>query len=88
MWVDEMAWLAASHDYPDCKFVTVGMDAVEFKKSVREGSILEFTADKIRQGETSVTYSVIVRRDDEEIFSTAVTLVRVDSEGEKQCLPI
>ncbi len=40
MWVDEIAWIAASLEFPDCLFVTVGMAKVEFQKSVREGSIL------------------------------------------------
>lgn len=87
MWVDEFAWMAASLEYRDCLFVTVGMDEVAFHRSVRGGSILRFETGKTRVGDTSVTYSVRVLRDDEEIFSTAVTLVRVDESGAKQSLP-
>ena len=39
-WVDELAWMAASRDFPGCQLVTVGMKEVAFKKSVREGTIL------------------------------------------------
>lgn len=86
-WVDEMAWMAASRDYPGCQLVTVGMREVAFKKSVREGTVLRFQARCTRTGETSVSYAVVVSRDEAEIFTTEVTLVRVDAEGRKQSLP-
>lgn len=86
-WVDEVAWMAASLDYPACLFVTVGMDEVSFHRSVRGGSILKFEIDRIRQGTTSVTYGVKVMKDTEEVFSTDVTFVRVNEKGEKQSLP-
>lgn len=87
MWVDEVAWLAASESYPDCKFVTVGMDQVAFKKSVGEGTILRFRSERIKIGNTSVTYDVRVSHQGTEIFSTCVTLVRVNDEGTKEPLP-
>jgi acyl-CoA hydrolase len=86
-WVDELAWMAASRDYPGCQLVTVGMREVAFKRSVREGAILDFSANRIRVGDTSASYAVSVSREGEEIFSTEVTLVRVDGEGRKQSLP-
>ncbi len=86
-WVDEMAWMAASRDFPGCQLVTVGMKEVTFKKSVREGAILTLRACQTRIGDTSVSYSVSAWKDDLEIFSTEVTLVRVDGEGRKQSLP-
>ncbi len=87
MWVDEMAWMAASLDYPDCLFVTVGMNDVSFRKSVRGGSILRFETKRARVGDTSVTYVVRVFRENAEIFSTDVSLVHVDATGRKQSLP-
>ena len=87
MWVDEIAWISASLEFPDCHFVTVGMDRVEFRKSVRTGSILTFETEQTGKGNTSVTYSVVVRRESEVIFSTCVTLVRVDDRGDKTALP-
>lgn len=87
MWVDEVAWIAASREYPDCRFVTVGMDDVSFRRSVREGTILRFLATRTRQGATSVTYSVVVENRIDTIFTTQVTLVRVDETGKKQALP-
>lgn len=86
-WVDEMAWMAASLEHPGCQLVTVGMREVSFRKSVRKGAILKFSAIRLRRGNTSVTYAVSVFREDDEIFSTDVTLVHVDSQGRKQSLP-
>jgi len=91
-WVDEYAWIAATLEYPDCNFVTVGMDRVAFKKTVREGTILKFIVEKTRAGKTSVQYLVHVYRGDHKamndlIFSTGVTFVRVDQEGQKIPLP-
>ncbi len=40
-WIDEYAWIDATLEYPDCNFVTLAMDNVDFRKSVREGTILK-----------------------------------------------
>ncbi|HKN19375.1 MAG TPA: acyl-CoA thioesterase [Dissulfurispiraceae bacterium] len=90
-WVDEIAWIAASLDFPGCTFVTIGMDRVEFRKSVKEGSILRFVVEKAKIGKTSVQYAVNVFNedketeggDDKEVFSTHVTFVCLDNEGSK-----
>lgn len=89
-WVDEASWIAASLDFPDCKFVTVGMEKVEFHHGVEEGVILEIICEKVRQGKTSVTYGVEVvkgrKNDGEVIFSNRVTFVNVDDEGRKKAI--
>jgi acyl-CoA hydrolase len=88
-WVDEVGWIAASLDYPGCNFVTIGMDKVEFKKSVRQGALLRFEARRSREGNTSVQYTIdvylhdIKSGDDEPIFSTNTTFVCIDSQGKK-----
>ncbi len=88
-WVDEYAWIAASIDFPDCQFVTIGMDHVEFKKTVSNGSILKFAIKIIKEGNTSVHYKVIVLNKKgvtgkvEEIFSTTVTMVNIDKDRKK-----
>lgn len=93
-WVDEYAWIAATLEYPGCGFVTVAMDRVEFKKSVQQGTILKFVVQKSKQGLTSVQYEVNVytgglRQDQSNgsLFSTHVTLVRIDENGQKMALP-
>ncbi|MFW6134240.1 MAG: acyl-CoA thioesterase [Elusimicrobiota bacterium] len=89
-WVDESAWIAASLEYPGCSFVTVGMDKIEFKKSVKQGTILKFISKKTRQGNTSVEYSVEVYNENKSeenfVFSTKVTFVNVDKNGKKSPL--
>lgn len=87
MWVDEVAWMAASLDFKGCHFVTVGMRAVAFHEPVREGVILRFVTQLVSTGNTSATYSVNVFDDETEIFSNSVTLVRINEVGEKQSLP-
>ena len=86
-WVDEVAWIAASLDYPNSKFVTIAMDHVEFRKSVREGTILLFKTERTRVGNTSVNYRVEVVREsgteNESVFETTVTFVRIDEDGNK-----
>lgn len=89
-WVDEVSWIAASLDYPGCKFVTLAMDRVEFKKGVHKGAILRFRAERSREGTTSVQYAVTVYCDDlgsgreEAVFSTHVTFVCLDEQGRKR----
>ena len=90
-WVDEFAYIAATMEYPGYNFVTIGMDKVEFKKSVRQGTILKFMVEKTKAGNTSLQYLVHVYRSNnlEEnnfIFSTRVTFVRVDEQGKKMAL--
>lgn len=91
-WVDEYAWIAATLDYPECHFVTVGMDRVEFKESVREGTVLKFVITKAKEGNTSVMYKVSVYRGQGDktqkdlVFTTHVTLVNIDQDGRKKLL--
>lgn len=85
-WIDEASWIAASLEFPGCKFVTKAMDTVTFHHSVKEGSILRIVCEQDKLGTTSVTYSVKVHleaRCEEPIFSTKVTFVSVDEKGGK-----
>lgn len=92
-WVDEFAWIAASLDYRGCTLVTVAMNDIVFKHRVHNGAILRFHVQRLRQGKTSVTYTVDVYADEpgatEErwVFATQVTFVRVDATGQKIPLP-
>jgi len=94
-WVDEIAWIAASLEFPGCKFVTIGMDSIEFRKSVKEGSILRFLVERAKIGKTSVQYAVNVFHEDiasgdiraKVVFSTHVTFVCLDNEGNKVEIP-
>jgi acyl-CoA hydrolase len=86
-WVDEASWVAASLDYPHLHFVTVGMDRVEFRHGVRDGTILRIRCERVSEGKTSVTYQVEVsdaKPHPRPIFSTKITFVSVDDEGRKR----
>ena len=91
-WVDEYSWIAATLDYPGCKFVTIGMDEVAFRKPVHKGAVLRFNINKENQGTSSVVYSVEVLADnlesgaEEQVFSTRVTFVCLDDVGKKRPL--
>lgn len=92
-WVDEYAWLAAARDFPGFTLVTRAMDDIQFTKRVRIGAILRFVTERVRQGNTSVTYAVNVyasndvSRDEKLVFSTNVVFVAVDNDGDKIVLP-
>lgn len=89
-WTDEIAYIAVTLDYPGCNFVTVGMDKIEFRKSIRQGTILCFDSRRSRTGNTSVEYVVDVTREEittgqkELVFTTRITFVSVDGEGRKK----
>src|SRR6478752_9886297 len=88
-WIDEACWIAASLDYPHCQFVTVAMDSVEFRHSVRDGTILKISCGREREGNSSATYAVKVhdeRAGQQPIFSTRVTFVSVDDQGRKRSI--
>jgi acyl-CoA hydrolase len=89
-WIDEVSYITVSLDYPGCNFVTVGMNKVEFKKSIRGGSILCFVTEKSRIGRTSIEYTVLVYKKSIEdgerilVFSTTITFVCLDENGVKK----
>ncbi|MEZ5105197.1 MAG: acyl-CoA thioesterase [Draconibacterium sp.] len=93
-WIDEYAWIAATLDYPGSSFVTVALDKVNFKKSVNEGAILKFNIEKSNTGNTSVQYLVNVYCQNncyenlDLIFSTHITFVNLDKDGNKKGLPV
>ncbi len=86
-WIDEASWIAASLDFPGCRFVTISMDQVVFRHSVREGTILAIQSEKAQTGNTSVTYDVQVFKgragQGNAIFTTQVTFVNLDESGNK-----
>jgi len=92
-WIDEIAWLAASMDFPGYSLVTVSMDRVIFKHRVENGSILKFIILPEKIGRTSVSYNVTVEADAPgskevvEVFSTNVKFVAIDADGTPVPLP-
>lgn len=92
-WVDEFAWLVASRDFPGCTLVTIAMADIAFRHRVLNGSILRFAIEHAGQGHSSVNYSVDVyanapgASEEQHVFSTRITFVRVDDSGGKLTLP-
>lgn len=92
LWVDEFAWMAAAREHPGTRFVTRAMDDIQFHRSAPAGSILRFEIAEGKRGVTSLGYSVDVfcappdGETEFRIFSTTITFVRVDAEGNKQAL--
>jgi acyl-CoA hydrolase len=87
-WVDETAAMAVFIDFPDCRFLTIAMDQVEFKRPVKCGTILKFVVTPITEGVTSVRYGVSVVDSgtgnyEDPYFSTTITFVRVDEQMRK-----
>lgn len=87
-WIDEVGYITASIEYPDCRFVTVALEDVEFKHRIELGSVLVFSAESVKVGNSSVTYSVKVYSALEKVkstilFETNITFVNVDEKGNK-----
>ena len=89
-WADEAGYIAASNDFPQARFVTVGMSKVEFHQSVKNGAIIRIVSEQVKVGTSSVTYRVDIYSNKEPergvIFSTDISYVNVDASGVKQSL--
>ncbi len=89
-WIDEACWIAASLDFPEARFVTMAMNEVVFRHSVKNGTILAIESQLKKEGATSATYSVTVQlgraKEGEALFTTQVTFVNIDEEGIKKTL--
>ena len=91
-WIDEIAYIRVSLDFPGQHFVTIGLDNVEFKHAIKQGQILKFRCEKTRIGNTSVTYHVQVvgaRYDttsDKVLFENNITFVCIGKDGLKTAI--
>ncbi len=93
-WVDEFCWITAMREYPDNILVTRAMDNIEFKTQAESGSILRFDINFIEKGKSSLKYSVEVYAMapesslEEKVFTTNITFVNVDKNGNKCAIKI
>jgi len=89
-WIDEIGYIAANLQFPGHEFVTIGLDNVVFKQSIKLGSILKFESNLIKLGNTSATYNVKVSCEDRDtgciaqVFETNITFVSIDKSGNKK----
>ncbi len=87
MWIDEFSYITASLDYPGNRFVTIGLDSVQFKEPIKSGAILCFDIELVKLGNSSVKYSVKVHYPDEmerSLFETYITFVNIEKESNKK----
>lgn len=85
-WIDETGYIAVNCEFPGHEFVTVGLNQVVFHKSIPTGSILEFDTRLVKKGTTSATFNIDVfckTKNDELVFTTEITFVAIDKEGNK-----
>ena len=91
-WIDEIAYIRVSLDFPGRHFVTIGLDNVEFRHRIEKGQILRFACKQTRVGKTSVTYNVEVYGaryeldNDVVLFENNITFVCVDKKGKKRAI--
>jgi acyl-CoA hydrolase len=62
-WMDEVAFLTATR-FARRQVVTVSMDRVDFKTPIPRGNIVELIGEVTRIGNTSVTVTVSILRED------------------------
>jgi acyl-CoA hydrolase len=88
-WIDEYAYITACVHYPGNRFVTIGLEQVEFKHPIAMGEILRFDISKTHKGNTSVEYLVEAfgekeaASDTTALFATKITFVNLDEAGGK-----
>ena len=89
-WADDMAFNAASLEFPGSAFVTRRFDSFDFTAPMRNGDILKVLARVQKLGVTSCQVEVWGRnaRDQMEVFRTMAIMVNVDAAGLKHPIPL
>jgi len=88
-WIDEVGYITAAVDFPGNRFVTVALDNLEFKHRIEVGAVLKFSVEKLRMGNSSITYDVKVcsavegAESNTVLFETNITFVNIDEQGNK-----
>ncbi len=88
-WIDEVGYMTAAIDFPNNRFVTVALDNVEFKHRIEVGAVLRFSVEKLRMGNSSLTYGVKVysalggAQSNAVLFETKITFVNINEHGNK-----
>lgn len=91
-WIDEVAYITTTINFPGREFVTVAMDNVVFKESINKGEVLKFQVLEKKRGRTSVHYQVQVfgqtqnKSTEQVLFETTISFVCVDEQGNKKAI--
>jgi len=88
-WADEMAFAAASLQFPAASFVTRRFEAFDFIAPVRNGDVIKISSQVERVGVTSCSIAVWCcdAHANSPVFRTSAILVNVDLEGNKTPIP-
>jgi acyl-CoA hydrolase len=89
-WADEMAFNAASLQFPAASFVTRRFEAFDFVAPVRNGDIIKISSQVLRTGVTSCVVAVWCcdAYTQSPVFRTTAVLVSVDLSGKKTPIPL
>lgn len=91
-WLDEVAYITATVEFPGCEFVTVAMDNVAFKKKIQSGEVVKFSVTQEHIGTSSVKYMIQAfgetraQSPDMVLFETTMSFVCVDKDGNSQAI--
>lgn len=80
-WIDEAGAMFARLSFPKNQFVTLKIAETVFHKSIHINEIIEFYVSQVTVGETSLTFTIEVKRNEELILHTTVVFVAVGTDG-------
>ena len=80
-WIDEAGAMFARLSFPKNQFVTLKIAETIFHKPIHINEIIEFYVSQVTVGETSLTFTIEVKRNEELILHTTVVFVAVGTDG-------
>ena len=83
-WIDEAAAIFAMQYTNESNMVTMKFGEMIFKKPVKVGELIEFLADNIKKGTTSITFDICAYVHDNLVLSVNCIFVCIDENGKKK----
>ena len=83
-WMDELAAIFTHRITKEKKMVTLKFGEIIFKRPVKLGDIVDFYCLNETIGKTSISFNLIAKIDENEVFSTTAVFVAVDENGNKK----
>lgn len=80
-WIDEAGAMFTRLQYPQNQFVTLKIAETVFHKPIHINEIIEFYVSNVVVGETSLTFTIEVKRNQELILHTTIVFVAVGIDG-------
>jgi len=88
-WIDEFSYITVNLEFPNRNFVTIALNNVEFRHSIKSGNILCFDINQLKVGSSSIKYNVNVYKERDKnkiLFQTDITFVNIDNFGHKKLI--